>query len=105
MFDADARPAMRIGPARNVTCRKNIGIARLQMRVHGDAAIDREPRLLREVDARTHTDPGDHEIGFECTPTLELHAAAFDCDSRVLEVELDAALLVQFADEVAHLRP
>ena len=62
------------------------------------------PASFGERDPRAHADAGDHEIGLERAAALELHLFAVDGGRHVLEVENDAVLLVQRADEIAHLR-
>ena len=62
------------------------------------------PGLLGEREPRPHADADDHQVGLERAAALERHALAIDGARRVLEVEDDAVLLVQRADEVADLR-
>ena len=83
---------------------KNPRRAGFEIGVHRDAAIDGEPGLFGEREPRANADAGDHKISLERAAALELHLLAVDGGRHVLEMEHDAVLLVQRADEVAHLR-
>ena len=76
-----------------------------QISVDDDAAVDRQARLLGERETRPHADADDHEIGFERAAALERDAAAVERRDGFAEMEDDAMLFVQRANEVAELRP
>ena len=105
MLDPDVFAGVRIGPARDVARREDIRRAGLQSGVDCHAAVDREARSFRERDARAHADTDDHEIGIEHAAALQLHLLCGDALRGVFQMEDHAMLLVQLADEVAHLRP
>src|SRR5262245_51243667 len=96
---------MGIGPPRDVAGGEDRGLGGLEIGVHGDAAVGSEPRGFSERDPWAHANSGDHEISFEPAAALELHLLAVDASRHVFEVENHAVLLVQRADEIAHLRP
>jgi len=73
VLDADAITGMPIGPPCNVACGKHARDARLEARIDSNAALDREPCLLRQRDRRPHTDPNDHEIRVELRPIAQRH--------------------------------
>ena len=68
-------------------------------------AIDRQPRLLRQSKARAHADADHHDIGLDRAAAFQHRAFAVDRGDGVAEMKDDAMLLMQGADEVAHLRP
>ena len=62
------------------------------------------PAASASADPRPNADPGDHEISLDRAAAFELHLFAVDGGRHVLEVENHAVLLMQRADEIAHLR-
>ena len=94
---------MRIGPARDIADRVDSGDAGFEKFVHGHAAVDLEAGLFRQSKARPHADADDHDIGFQHAAALERRAPAVDRGDGVAEMKDDAVLLVQRADEVAHV--
>ena len=62
MFYANVFASMGIGPAGNVPCGENIGIAGPQARIDEDAAIQRQPGRLGELKARLDADAHDHNV-------------------------------------------
>ena len=105
MLDSDVFAAVRIWPARNVAGREDPRRARFEKGVHDDATVKAQPRRFGKPDPRTHADAGDDEIRLSmCSPLFEFHRAAVNVARLVLEMENDAVLLMQGADEVAHLR-
>jgi hypothetical protein len=67
-------------------------------------ATSPKARIFRKFGSRAHADAGNHEIGVEGGAAFQPHAIAVYDDSRVLEVEDHAVLLMQGADEVTDLR-
>ena len=63
-----------------------------------------KPGLLGERQARPHADADDDEIGLEHAAALQRRALAVDRGHGVPEMKDDAVLLMQRADEIAHLR-
>src|SRR5579863_6683838 len=104
MLDAHGLAGMRVGPAGDVAGGIDAGRARLQKGIDDHAAVDLEARLLGQRQARPHADADNDEIGVESGAALETRAGALDRGDRFAEVEDDAVLLVQLADEVAELR-
>ena len=78
VLDADRLAAVRVGPARDVAGGEDGRRAGLQKRVDRDPAIDREPRLLGELEPRPHAHAHDHEIGLERAAALQLDLLAVD---------------------------
>ena len=106
VLDANVLAGVRIGPARDIA--RGVDAGRRWFRGYAfddDAAIDREAGLLGQRQARPHADADDHEIGLEHAAALQRRALAVDRGHGIAEMEDDAVLLVQRADEVAHLRP
>ena len=93
---------MRIGPARDVAGGKDAGDAGFEIGIDGDAAIDRKAGLLGQRQPRPHADADHDQIGLERAAALERRALAVDRGDGVAEMEDDAVLLMQRADEVAH---
>ena len=71
MFDADSFAGEPVRPTRNVAGCENAWDARLEVFVHGDAAINGEPRSFRQRGRRSHADADDDEIGL-----VFLHSSA-----------------------------
>ena len=94
---------MRIGPARDVAGGKDAGHAGLETGIDGDAAVDRQSRLLGQREARAHADADHDQVGLERAAALQRGALAVDRGDGVAEMEDDAVLLVQRAHEVAEL--
>ena len=96
---------MRIGPARDIAGGVDAGNAGFEIRVHGDAAIERKAGLFGQRQPRPHADADDHHIGLQHAAALERRALAVDPGHGIAEMEDDAVLLMQRAHEVAHLGP
>ena len=96
---------MRIGPARDVAGRIDSGNAGFEKLIHRHAAIDRKAGLFGQRQARPHADADDDEIGLQHAAALQRRALAVDRGHGVAEMKDDAVLLMQGADEIAHLRP
>ena len=96
-------PTVWIGPARNVARNEDAGAARFQIRIHHDTAIEREPGLLGQRQARPHAYTYDHKVGFEHAATFERRTPAIDRDNRIFKMEDDTMLLVERAYKIAHL--
>ena len=105
MFDANGFEGMRIGPARNVARGVDAGNAGFQIGVDGDAPIDRQPGLLGQSKTGPHADANHHDIGLDRGAAFQNGAYTVDRGDGVAEMEDDAMLFMQGADEVAHLRP
>src|SRR5687768_3947269 len=78
MFDASALAAAPVGPAGDVSGCENSGRARLQIFVHDNTAVDREPRFFGKIRPRAYADANDHEVGLDSPAALELHLLALD---------------------------
>ena len=105
MFDADALAGVRVGPPRDVAGREDARRAGLEVLVHGDAAVDRQARLLGQADRRPHADAQDDEVGLERRAVAQRHGASVDARDGSAQMEDDAVLLVELPDEPADLRP
>jgi len=79
VLDADVVAGMRIGPTRDIA--GGINTAKRSSRDSGPRphAIDREPGLLGQCQARPHADADDHKAGFEHATVFERRAPAIDC--------------------------
>jgi hypothetical protein len=73
--------------------------------IDAHAFVDCEPGLFGKRKARAHANADDHQVGVEHAAALERYVLAVDCGDTVLEMEFDAMLFVQSADEIAELRP
>src|SRR5262249_59113565 len=67
------------------------------------AAVHAQTGALRERDLRPHADPQDDEGGVGPRAALEPGRASLDADDRLAEMEDYAVLLVDPANEAAHL--
>src|SRR6185437_504413 len=81
MLDADWLARQPIRPASDVAGREDTRGARLEVLVHRDAAINREPCLFRQRDYWSHADADDDEVGLEGFAILQRHAALVYRDS------------------------
>ena len=104
MLDPDILFRLRIGPARDVAGGKDAGRAGFEIRIDGDATIDRQSRLFGQSEARPHADADHDQIGLQRAAALQRGALALDRGDGVAEMEDHAVLLMQRAHEVAHLR-
>jgi hypothetical protein len=62
MLHTNALASMGIGPAGNVSCGENVGIAGLQRRIDQNPAIQSKPSCLGELKARLDADAHDHKV-------------------------------------------
>ena len=92
---------MGIGPPRDIAGGVDSRCAGLQVFVHDHAAVDREAGLLGEPGPRPHADANDHQIGRQRRSAFQPDLVPVDRSCRLFEMEDDAVLFVQFADEVA----
>src|SRR4029077_18450615 len=104
MLHADILAAVRIGPARNVSRRKDSGRSRFQITVDDNAAINGKTGFFSKREARADANAGNNEIGVERATTLQFDSLAVDRTCGVLEVKYHAVLLVECAHEIPHLR-
>ena len=81
------------------------GNARLEIRIDGDAALDRDPSLFGKCRLRPHTNTDDDEVGIEPVPALQRDMAPLERSWSSAEVEDDGVLLVNLAHEVADFTP
>ena len=63
------------------------------------------PAFLGQGEPRPHADADHDDIGLDHAAALQPRALAVDRGDGVAEMEDDAMLLMQRADEIAHLRP
>src|SRR5262245_8035787 len=105
MLDANRAAAIGVGPASNVAGGEDTRRPGLEIAVNQHATVDGDARLLGELQARAHADPGDDEIGLELATAFELDALCFDGGGGVFEMKRDAMLAVKGSHEVADLRP
>ena len=101
VLDADRSPVCGSGQRAMSPAAKTPGALVSQILVDDDAAVDREPRLLRQRHGGPHADAHDDEVGRERLAARERDAARVDRRRGLAEVEDDAVLLVQRAHEVA----
>ncbi len=100
VLDADLLAAQPIGPSCDVASGPNPGNARLEIRVDGDTAIDRDTGLLGEHSLGPHADADDHKVGVELFPAPQGDAVSIECSGCGPEMEDDAMLRVDLAHEV-----
>ena len=103
MLDADILTRMRVGPARDIARRVDAGNAGLEISVDDNAAIELEACLLGKCQPRTHPDANHDQVRFERSAALERGVVTLDRRDGIAEMEDNAMLLVQPADEIAHL--
>src|SRR4051794_36083364 len=96
---------MRVRPASDVAGSIDAGPAGFEKGIDHDPIVDSEPRPFGQSETRPHADAGNDEVGLEHRSAFEASLLALDRNHRVLEMENDAVLLVQPADEIAELRP
>src|SRR5581483_11832956 len=94
MLHANQLTRMRIGPAGDIACGEDTWRARLQVLVNQDAAIEREPRLLRQHQTRPHADTDHDHIGIDRCPIAERDASTIESVDRAAETKRDAMGLV-----------
>ena len=70
VLDADRLAAVRIGPARDVAGGEDAGRAGLEILVDHDAAVDREPGRLGQLDRAAARRRPHHQIGLERAAAL-----------------------------------
>ena len=104
VFDADALAGEPVRPARNVAGREDARDARLEVFVHGDAAIDGEACLFRQCDHRPYADADDDKIGLKIFSTLQTDALLVYGDGCGAEMERHTVALVELADEPSDVR-
>ncbi len=104
VLDADALAGAGVGKSRDVAGGPDAGRARLEEAVHHDATVELEPRLLGEGQRRTDADAHHDQVRAGPRTVVEHDAIRLDRLDRAPEVEVDAVLLVQRADERPQLR-
>src|SRR6185437_5366290 len=105
VLDAKPLAALGIGPAGDVPSRENARCARLQALIDQNAMVDREARPLGESQARTYTDPDEHEVGIDQSSIVELDLPGIYCTHCVAKMKHNAVRLVEGANEVSHRGP
>ena len=103
VLDADALPAMGIGPTCNVARGVDAARARLEEFIHRNAAIERKTGIFREREPGSHANTDDHQRGIETRAVIEHHGRFFNPCRLAPEVKDDALLTVQRLDERAKL--
>src|ERR1043166_4191990 len=101
MFNPEIPARLWIRPQRNIAGGKNSRYAGLQVLVHDDAPVDLKAGALGELGPGPHADADDHEVSRQCRSTFQLDVSSVDRCRRLLEMEDDAMLFVQSANEVA----
>ena len=79
--------------------------ARFETGVDDDAPVDRETGRLGRPGARAHAQARDDEIGLKDASARKPYLSSFQSARRVPKMEDDAMLLMQSANEIAHLGP
>ena len=105
VLDPNLVAGVRIGPPRDVAGREDAGHAGLEVLVHGDAAVDRQPRPFGDRNRRPHADAEHEKVALERGAVAERDHAPLDAGDGLAQVERDALLLVHLADEASDLRP
>ena len=72
-----------------------------EIRVHKDAAIERNASLFGQGQTRTHANTNDDRVGLQHAAASERRALAVDRDHGIPEMKDDTMLLMQRAHEVA----
>jgi hypothetical protein len=85
---------VRIGPTRDVAGREDPGHARLEILIHGHAAIDGEAGAFRKRETRTNSDTRHHEIRREARTVVERDRIGVDSRRPSAQVEHDTLRLV-----------
>ena len=87
MFNTNAFASMGIGPAGNVACGENVGIAGLQSRIDQNSAIQSQPSCLGELKARLDADAHDHKVRVDALAPSQGDLFVFDPSDLRAEVK------------------
>jgi hypothetical protein len=78
VLNANVLSRVRIGPADDIAGGEDVRIAGLKPGVDEHAAVDRQPGLFCEVNARFDARTDDYDIGFDRLAVLLDHSPLFD---------------------------
>src|SRR6516162_6477229 len=104
VLDAQLLAAIWVRPAGNIASGENAWHACFEVLVDHHAAIDRQPSVAREIDARPYADPDHDELGIERGAVVEPDPVGLDRGERAAEMKDDTMRLVQGAHEIAERR-
>ena len=105
MLDPDRVAAVRVGPAGDVAGGENVGMAGLQPRIDGDAAVELEPGCFRKRNARLDADADDDEIRLDLLSAFEAHPTLVHARDLGAEVKAHALVGVGLHHEIGELPP
>ena len=103
MLDPNCFAADRIGPARDIARGEYARRARLEIGVDNDAPIHFEAGRFGKPDTRAHAKTRDDEIGLDRGSIRQTDLPPLDPDRSGAEMEADAMLLMQRANELPHV--
>ena len=103
MLDPNRLAADRIGPAGDIASGEDSRRARLEIGVDNDAPIHSEACRFGQPDTRAHAETRDDEIGLDRGSIRQTDLPSLDPDRSRAEMEADAMLLVQRANELPHV--
>src|SRR5262249_5253327 len=104
MLDPDEAATARVRPSRGIADRIDARGRRLEMSIDDDTVVNPESGLFGERNRRSHADARDDEVGGDPCAVLENHCSRGNTARRLSEVEDDAVLFVDGADEITELR-
>ena len=97
-------PGMRIGPARDVTCRINSRRTRFKILIDENAAIHLQTGLLGECNRGSHADSSDNKIRIKHRAAAQRRLAAVNPNHFFAQVEDNALRFVKFTNKAADRR-
>src|SRR3984885_2377647 len=105
MFNTNAFASTGIGPAGNVACGENVGIAGLQPRIDQTSAIQGQPSCLGELKARLDADAHDHKVRVDALAPLQGDLFVFNPSDLRADVKAHPLSGVSFQDQIGKLSP
>ena len=103
MLNANVLASIGIGPAGNVACGENVGIAGLQPRIDQNSAIQSQPSCLGELKARLDADAHDHKVRVDALAPLQDDLFVFNPSDLRAEVKAHPLSGVSFQDQIGEL--
>jgi hypothetical protein len=100
MFHANAFAGMRIRPAGNVACGKNVGVAALEARIDEHAAIQTKTSGLGEVKPRLNADANDHNLRVNPLASLQDNLLVLDPDDLRPEMKAHPLLGMSLQNQI-----
>src|SRR5262245_43965483 len=104
MHYPDEAATARVPPSRGIADRIDARGRRLEMSVDDDTVVNLESGLFGERNRRSHADARDDEVRGDPCAVLENYCSRGNTARRLSEVEDDAVLFVDGADEITELR-